>query len=149
MKKGHASYLMLVYGLAILVVTLLLAALMFSARNPFSGKEEIRVNSDVEVDLLNYVRTPLGIDGQSFTMADLIVYSYYKKDFSKVEEYTKNLLNPVYKDMCSYTITYFTPDFDFHVVNNINDIGKDIDTAEISILGLNEEVINVMVTQIC
>mgnify|MGYP001606623070 CR=1 FL=1 len=149
MRKGQASYLMLVYGFVILVVTLLLTAFMFSVRNPFVGKEEVGTNADAEINLLNYARTHVIIDGLSFTMADLIIYSYSKEDFSNVEEYTKNLLNPVYNDRCSYEMIYSTSASDFHVVNSIDSVGTDIDSAEISILGLNGDVIDVRLIQIC
>ena len=149
MKKGHASYLMLVYGFVILVITLLLTGLMFSIRNPFTGTEEFEINSNVEINLLNYARTPVDIDGLSFTIADLIVYSQYKEDFTKLDEYTKSLLNPVYEDRCSYEIVYYTTVSDFRITNSLDVIGTDIDSAEISILGFNDDVINVRLIQIC
>lgn len=149
MKKGHASYLMLVYGFAILVVTLLLATLMFSVRNPFSGKEDIGSNSDVEINLLNYARTPATINGLSFTIADLIVYSYSKNDFSDLDKYTKELLNSVYGGRCSYDVAYYLDGSNLHTVISNDFIGDDIDTAEMSIPGFNGNVVDVRLTQIC
>jgi len=133
MKKGIAQYPMFVYGLLILVVTLLVAMLLFSISNEleFKGKKGPEFNN-LNIDLLNYIRTPVSIDSLEFLMSDLIVYSYYNKDFILLNEKTKETFNLAYSDKCFWEVSYAVDGDKVNSVSNIGETEVDVRFSEVN-----------------
>jgi len=151
MKKGIAQYPMFVYGLIILVVVLLMSTLIFKIDVGDFKETESFDYSGLDITLLNYLRTPVKIDDLEFTMGDLIVYSYSKNDFSQLEKETNEFLEFYYGDKCTIDISYFV---DGNKIKNFLrvedfDIGNKDVIVEASVLGLNEEIIEVRMVETC
>jgi len=101
MRKGIGQYPMFVYGLIILVLTLILALILFGPRLDFSfSQEENEGYSSLDINLMNYLRTPVIIENLKFSMTDLIAYSFSNNDFTLLQERTENVFKLAYQDEC-------------------------------------------------
>ncbi|MBI4158761.1 hypothetical protein HY500_00710 [Candidatus Woesearchaeota archaeon] len=151
MKKGQYQYLMLVYGISILAVTLLIALFLFSFKSStdiqgYSG------DSSLDINFLNYLRTSVAVNELEFSMADLIIYSYYTNDFSKLDERTKIIFDKLYGDKCFWEIRLSLediPNLNFHVISNLGLIPDDSQSVYAVIPGLKGENINVRLIKKC
>ena len=149
MKKGQYQYLMFIYGLVILIIALLFAVFLFS----FKSDTDIKTYQDyssLDINFLNYLRTPVVINELEFSMGDLIAYSHYTNDFTKLDEQTQLIFNTVYGDKCSWQVGYSLEDVqDFHIINNLGLLPDDSRLVHAIILGLKGENINVELKEKC
>lgn len=151
MKRGQYQYLMFVYGLVILIIALLFASFLFS----FKSDTDIKTYPDyssLDINFLNYLRTPVIIKELEFSMKDLIVYSYYTNDFTKLDEQTQLIFNPLYGDKCSWQISYSlegTQNLNFHVISNLGLLPGDSRSVHSVVPGIAGESINVRLREKC
>ena len=151
MKKGQYQYLMFIYGLIILIIALLFATFLFS----FKSNTDVKTYQDyssLDINFLNYLRTPVVINELEFSMGDLIAYSYYTNDFTKLDEQTQLIFNTVYGDKCSWQVGYSlegTKNFNFHVINNLGLLPNDSRSVHAIVPGLKGENLNVGLKEKC
>ena len=151
MKKGMAQYPMFVYGLIILVVVLLISVMLFTIDVGDFTETKSFDYSNLDITLLNYLRTPVKIDNLDFTMDDLIVYNYHKDDFSELEKEADKFLEFYYGERCTVDIAYFVDGDKVESFLRVKDfdIGNDPVIAEASVLSLDGKVIDVRVVETC
>ena len=93
MKKGESA-ITFVFSLIFLaiVITIFYALFLLSSVN----KANFSINqvslSDVNINLINYLRTPLN----TTTVYDLMINSYYNNDYRELETLSENIFNRVY-----------------------------------------------------
>lgn len=151
MKRGQYQYLMFVYGLVILIVALLFAGFLFS----FKSNTDIKTYSSyssLDINFLNYLRTPVVINELEFSMRDLIAYSYYTNDFTKLDEQTLLVFNSLYGDKCFWQVSYSLEDsqnLNFHVINNLGLLPEDSRSVHAVVPGLGGENFIVGVREKC
>ncbi len=154
MKKGIAQYPMFVYGLIILIGTLLLAIILFAVRPDFSFDDEKLEFSNRDITLMNYLRTPVTIEGLNFLMSDLIAYSYHNDDFELLEEETKKVFLLVYKDKCFWDVSYYVEGEKVGYISNIDEADtnrkvSDFDFTDAVIPALDNIEIKVELREAC
>ncbi|MEK6835843.1 MAG: hypothetical protein AABX55_02360 [Nanoarchaeota archaeon] len=95
MKKGTET-LTFVFSLIFLALILTFYFLIFSTVATKTVETKIvSLNSISDnINLLNYLRTPTNIN--NFTISDLIIYSYYNKDYQDLEGLSENIFNKIY-----------------------------------------------------
>lgn len=96
MSKAQLAEDTLTYA-TVLVTIGLIAVIFFTKFSPEVTKKEtiegVELNS-FNLMLLNYLRTP----AEDGNIADFIVKSYHKNDFTKVEELTREIFSKIYVD---------------------------------------------------
>ncbi len=100
MKKGTEE-LMFVFSLILISLVLTLAFITFSVAG--RGKIEEKVSAissnEININLLNYLRTK---DENNNTLSEIIVYSYYKKDYKNAVLMLENLIKKFHdREKCS------------------------------------------------
>ncbi|MBI2106833.1 hypothetical protein HYT57_02505 [Candidatus Woesearchaeota archaeon] len=149
MKKGQYQYLLFIYGLIILIIALLFGGFLFS----FKSGTDVKTYQDyssLDINFLNYLRTPVTINGLGFSMGDLIVYSYYTNDFNKLDEQTHLIFNKFYGEKCSWEVSYSLKESqNFHIVNNLGLLPTDSRSAHAIIPGFKGENIKVELKEKC
>jgi len=150
MRKGIGQYPMFVYGLIILVLTLILALILFGPRLDFSfSPEKNEGYGSLDINLMNYLRTPVIIENLKFSMMDLIAYSFSNNDFTLLQERTEL----AYQDECLWDIS-FELEGDKKSFSNLNEVNfkgerAEFDSAIAVIPTLDGKAINVRLKEIC
>jgi hypothetical protein len=99
MKKGESA-LTFVASLILLSIILTIFYILFLQASFNQTKISIQQISisDVQLNLINYLRTPLQ---DRSTIYDLIIKSYYNNDYNELEKVTGEVFNKVYeKEKC-------------------------------------------------
>src|SRR3989338_2974699 len=151
MKRGQYQYLMFVYGLVILIIALLFAGFLFSFKSS-TDIESYSGYSSLDINFLNYLRTPVFLNELQFSMMDLIAYSYYTNDFTKLDEQTRLVFNSLYGDRCFWQISYSledTPNLKFHIISNLGLLSENSGSVRAVIPGLKGDNINAEVREKC
>ncbi|MBS3153107.1 hypothetical protein J4426_00880 [Candidatus Woesearchaeota archaeon] len=154
MRKGIGQYPMFVYGLIILVLTLILALILFGPRLDFSfSPEKNEGYGSLDINLMNYLRTPVIIENLKFSMMDLIAYSFSNNDFTLLQERTENIFKLAYQDECLWDIS-FELEGDKKSFSNLNEVNfkgerAEFDSAIAVIPTLDGKAINVRLKEIC
>ena len=95
MKKGQEE-LMFVFSLILIVLVLTLFFIVVSVvgNNRIEEKVTAMKGNEVNIDLLNYLKTRTSFN--NLTFSELIAYSYSKKDYNEIEKLTKEQFDKYY-----------------------------------------------------
>ena len=95
MKKGQEE-LMFVFSLILIVLVLTLFFIVVSVvgNNRIEEKVTAMKGNEVNIDLLNYLKTRTSFN--NLTFSELIAYSYSKKDYVEIEKLTKEQFDKYY-----------------------------------------------------
>lgn len=94
MKKGESA-LTFIFSVIFLAIILLIFYVLFS-KSALNKTENIITQidvGDVNINLVNYLRTPLK---DKTTVKDLIINSYYNNDYKDLDKITSDIFNKVY-----------------------------------------------------
>ncbi|MEK6933029.1 MAG: hypothetical protein AABW56_04535 [Nanoarchaeota archaeon] len=104
MKKGQEE-LMFVFSLILIVLVLTLFFIVVSVvgNNRVEEKITSMKSNEVNIDLLNYLKTKTSFN--DLTFSELIAYSYSKKDYNEIEKLTKKQFDKYYsQETCNQWI---------------------------------------------
>jgi len=95
MKKSQEE-MMFVFSLILISIVLTIAFITFTliGKNSVEAKIYALQNNELNINLLNYLRTNTSIN--NFSIADLTAYSYYNKNYDDLERITKDIFNNFY-----------------------------------------------------
>ncbi len=97
-KKGQEEWMPRIFMIIILVF-ILTVLVLFSVSCTKSEREITGISkSSVSIDLLNYLRTPILLEGKQQTMTDLIIISVNKNNYQDLELATKNSIGEYYSN---------------------------------------------------
>jgi len=97
----YAEVIAQFFSYIVLVLVLIIFFVLFNAKGCTRSdiKQDISseiIDIDSETLLLNYLRTPIEVNKEKMTFADLIVISYMNNNYDDLEKITKEYLDPVY-----------------------------------------------------
>lgn len=133
MKKGIAKYVVIFWSyisfiLLVIIFVLLFAAAKGCAKPPSQQKITDQLSSDAEANLqlVNFLRTPIKFEKQNLTMDDLIVLwvrkNYDKKYESVIETEASKIFNMVYGKNCFYL--FISTDLAPHFTSGVSPFGQ-------------------------
>ena len=157
MKKGSET-LMFVFSVFGLVLVLFFAWFIFLVVGGEKAEQELITNSPLNTDfiLLNFLKTPLKIGEDNWTISDLILDSYYRNDYKQLEEEANKILNPLYpENICfewNLELKLMPEDKELKSIVNKNRFGSDSvkeSSLEISLLDDPNKKIKVRLYEEC
>ncbi len=154
MKKGQEE-LGFVFGLVLIFLVLLGSFVLFNAfgKGEVKAKVDALSNDESNINLLNYLRS---FDQKSkLIVSDLIVYSYYNKDYKEITRFTEEFLEKYHdKEKCqTIVINAFLIKDNSRLFQQISlgDVNGDFHLRQSSVIipTLNEDKIKVNYAEGC
>src|SRR3989344_3347573 len=150
MKKGVAEATLYVYGFFLLFCYLLMLVLLSFFGSGFEEKlvaAEVNAN---KVSLLAYLQTPVEFAGMSINMRELIIHSYYSKDYGLLDEKTREIFGKLYpkKGCLTWNMDFLVDGNSVHEIKNYNGDEQNIAGAEMSMV-YEDKKMEVRLAEIC